>query len=515
MLRSISLQAAAGFVGAVAVSISTAPAFGQWTIRYEVDETLANSALGEERVEPMRKALDRAKAKLEKIFAPSIGSVVVNISWSAPPAPSPPTAAASATTSQFHVIAAATAKNKLSLRADADGEPMSETDMYAAIPTPVPYNNDETGQRSAASIVISNALNRHLQFNAIGNPSDGTIYFRPPNATLKWQFYRKVKENLENHQVFEAFVIHETFHLLGFQCAAESNVQPPPALFTWDIFRFADTDIPNASANFSTLARELRPTVEASALTAFNNAAKVYKLARGTGPGGDEYQAGHWRNSVRLTPPVPIGAMDPVASSIVYTSLGERYFTRADVDALDILGWNIDPSTIQFVASAPIDLVGPPALAQVAVGSPISLTWGETSYQAIDVYVYPGTSITGDNPVRVFYELPFGTTSVSLSGADALPAGEYVWVVVGATDVGAVSSEERRLTVVAACDSIDFNNNNVFPEDQDVIDFFAVLGGDACSTSNCNDIDFNNNNVFPEDQDVIDFFNALAGASCP
>jgi hypothetical protein len=63
-----------------------------------------------------------------------------------------------------------------------------------------------------------------------------------------------------------------------------------------------------------------------------------------------------------------------------------------------------------------------------------------------------------------------------------------------------------------ACDSIDFNNNQVFPEDQDVIDFFNVLSGAACPA--CNDIDFNNNQVFPEDQDVIDFFNVLAGGTC-
>ncbi|HLP85347.1 MAG TPA: laminin B domain-containing protein [Phycisphaerales bacterium] len=62
------------------------------------------------------------------------------------------------------------------------------------------------------------------------------------------------------------------------------------------------------------------------------------------------------------------------------------------------------------------------------------------------------------------------------------------------------------------CDDIDFNNNTVFPEDQDVIDFFNVLAGQECPT--CNDIDFNNNTVFPEDQDVIDFFTVLAGGEC-
>ncbi|HLP84087.1 MAG TPA: SUMF1/EgtB/PvdO family nonheme iron enzyme [Phycisphaerales bacterium] len=71
----------------------------------------------------------------------------------------------------------------------------------------------------------------------------------------------------------------------------------------------------------------------------------------------------------------------------------------------------------------------------------------------------------------------------------------------------------------AVCDDIDVNNNTVFPEDQDVIDFFDVLAGGSPATCDpvqgCNDIDFNNNGVFPEDQDVIDFFNVLAGGSCP
>jgi hypothetical protein len=66
--------------------------------------------------------------------------------------------------------------------------------------------------------------------------------------------------------------------------------------------------------------------------------------------------------------------------------------------------------------------------------------------------------------------------------------------------------------VVPQCDSIDFNRNNVYPEDQDVIDFFSVLAGADCPA--CRDIDFNNNGVFPEDQDVIDFFNVLAGGIC-
>ena len=76
-----------------------------------------------------------------------------------------------------------------------------------------------------------------------------------------------------------------------------------------------------------------------------------------------------------------------------------------------------------------------------------------------------------------------------------------------------------RLRVLrGGCDTIDFNNNSVFPEDQDVIDFFDVLAGGTPATCDpvlgCNTIDFNNNGVFPEDKDVIDFFTVLAGGPC-
>ncbi|MFY7895468.1 MAG: hypothetical protein ACOVP8_04485, partial [Phycisphaerales bacterium] len=68
------------------------------------------------------------------------------------------------------------------------------------------------------------------------------------------------------------------------------------------------------------------------------------------------------------------------------------------------------------------------------------------------------------------------------------------------------------------CDPIDFNRDGVYPDDQDVLDFFNVLAGAPCPTADVSlpacDIDFNNNGVFPEDEDVLDFFNVLSGGSC-
>jgi hypothetical protein len=98
-----------------------------------------------------------------------------------------------------------------------------------------------------------------------------------------------------------------------------------------------------------------------------------------------------------------------------------------------------------------------------------------------------------------------------LSTGDLVVGGDFTQVD------NLVSTHFARATLptLCGCDDIDFNNNEAFPEDQDVIDFFNVLAGGSCSAGNtCNDIDFNNNEAFPEDQDVIDFFNVLAGGTC-
>jgi aminopeptidase N len=90
-----------------------------------------------------------------------------------------------------------------------------------------------------------------------------------------------------------------------------------------------------------------------------------------------------------------------------------------------------------------------------------------------------------------------GEFTTTLPSGDGLPGGNAVFA----------------FTVLGSpCTDIDFNNNGVFPEDQDVVDFFDTLAGGACA--GCDSIDFNGNGVFPEDQDVVDFFNVLAGGSC-
>jgi hypothetical protein len=65
-----------------------------------------------------------------------------------------------------------------------------------------------------------------------------------------------------------------------------------------------------------------------------------------------------------------------------------------------------------------------------------------------------------------------------------------------------------------SCDSIDFNGDGIFPDNQDVIDFLEVFGGGPCPTGTCGDIDFNNDGVFPDNADIVTFIEVFGGASC-
>jgi hypothetical protein len=64
------------------------------------------------------------------------------------------------------------------------------------------------------------------------------------------------------------------------------------------------------------------------------------------------------------------------------------------------------------------------------------------------------------------------------------------------------------------CNDIDFNNDGLFPDDNDVIAFLNVLAGGPCPTPSCDSIDFNNDGLFPDDNDLISLLNKLAGQDC-
>jgi subtilisin-like proprotein convertase family protein len=112
------------------------------------------------------------------------------------------------------------------------------------------------------------------------------------------------------------------------------------------------------------------------------------------------------------------------------------------------------------------------------------------------------------------------TATLTLTGLVAGSAGTYDCIATNLC--GSAPSTVATLTVggptCTACDSIDFNNDGLFPDDADLVDFLSVLAGSGCSTDpvpGCSDIDFNNDGLFPDDTDLIAFLTVLAGQDCP
>ncbi len=67
------------------------------------------------------------------------------------------------------------------------------------------------------------------------------------------------------------------------------------------------------------------------------------------------------------------------------------------------------------------------------------------------------------------------------------------------------------------CDTIDFNNDGLFPDTSDIDDFLSVFSGGPCSTApvpGCNDIDFNNDGLFPDTTDIDALLSVFSGGPC-
>jgi hypothetical protein len=152
------------------------------------------------------------------------------------------------------------------------------------------------------------------------------------------------------------------------------------------------------------------------------------------------------------------------------------------------------------LSSAPNSLfrfAAPPTPNSMTLVGNITLDIGSCGMEMFQGKVWMGTKIGGNLVIG-----PWNTNTGSFT-----PRWQFATTAGG--NCGFVTFDGG----FPSCDSVDFNNNDVFPEDADILEFFNVLAGGSCPT--CNDPDFNNNGVFPEDQDILDFFNVLAGGSCP
>jgi hypothetical protein len=107
------------------------------------------------------------------------------------------------------------------------------------------------------------------------------------------------------------------------------------------------------------------------------------------------------------------------------------------------------------------------------------------------------------------------TATLTINPVAAGDAGNYDCVVTNFC--GSNTSPAATLTVGPTCDSIDFNNDGLFPDTADVDDFLSVFSGGPCSTDpvpGCNDTDFNNDGLFPDTTDIDALLSVFSGGPC-
>jgi hypothetical protein len=117
-------------------------------------------------------------------------------------------------------------------------------------------------------------------------------------------------------------------------------------------------------------------------------------------------------------------------------------------------------------------------------------------------------SVHLDCPANTGTEIACGAGTTTFDGQ----AGITVFIRVAGSAEGAFTLNVTQTGIV--CDSLDFNNDEVFPDLQDLVDLYSVYGAGPCSTGTCNDIDFNNDGILPDSQDLVDYISVYGAGGC-
>jgi hypothetical protein len=207
----------------------------------------------------------------------------------------------------------------------------------------------------------------------------------------------------------------------------------------------------------------------------------------------------------------------------------------------------VERSTQAYAANAEIGIVTQTVSECLPAGTIIDLAFdsGALGAHDCDQFLYfvriegPITAQPADRKV-----CPSGQTELSVQ---TLAPATYAWqrngvtlengpttagtIVAGAntanlvlTNIQAADLGTLRCQVTTACSTtttreatlafndVDFNNDGVFPDNQDLIDFIGVFGGQDCPA--CDSVDFNGDGIFPDMADFEEYLVVFGGGNC-
>lgn len=237
---------------------------------------------------------------------------------------------------------------------------------------------------------------------------------------------------------FDAVVVHEMGHALGFTSGSGNGVSSPLSL--WDIFRFRP-----GAASLGTVATAARVMSEGGEQVFFNSRTNSFgtlelQLSTGgsDGVGGDGEQSSHWKDDTFTS---FIGIMDPTLAS------GQREtITSNDLSALDTFGYMIG-------GTAPPPPPPPPAPANdnFSAATPLSGASGSTTGTTFGSTGEPGEPDHASSTSASRESIWYSWTATTSASANFNTSGSNYDTVLAVYTGNAVNS----LTLVAANDDVE------------------------------------------------------------
>ncbi|MFM9997196.1 MAG: hypothetical protein ACKVU4_15515 [Phycisphaerales bacterium] len=412
------------------VQIKASDAVGPWTLILNPDIPAFQAAFGAEQTQQMQAAVARTAARFERLLELSVGSVTIDIVVEVPPDPN-----LLAVTAVNHVVVDHDlVLQTVILSTDNEFQPQGELSYYNAMnPQQVPFRHTGNTIFQATSAGVASALLRHLNAN-FNNPPPHAVIQINPNSVFDFNALDGPAPGFPNtvHD-FEGLLNHELIHALGFTTTADI-AGITDTLVIWDWCRFSESAGPAISAAEATSdPRELRPEIEAIYGTLLNSPSSTFPAARGTRPGGDDDGANHWRSLERLNPMIPVGIMDPAGGDAAIL-FGFRQIRKPDLQAIDIIGWNLNPNGFTIGGGPPVPQQ--PANGQPRVSVAPTLQWdGGTDNERWHVFVWDGASPGVGTPV--FSATDLFSTSVTVPASTPLKPGRvYSWRATGENVAG-------------------------------------------------------------------------------